>query len=103
MIRDPSADEILAAVARWLEQRAAAPSSRDAYFTRVAENALGIVRRELAAASTLMSDEESAALSRGLRDGTLDPQTPGLIAKLKDAIKKQIAIDQPNYRSLPPR
>ena len=102
MIRDPSAAEIVAAVKEWLEQQAAHPSDRDKYFARVAENALAIVRREETLAATLATDEANAMLCKDLRQGVLNEHTPDLIARLKEAILKQIAIDQPNYRSLPP-
>ena len=50
MIRHPTALELIDAVARFIEERAApALKDRDAFHARVAVNALGVVRRELEA------------------------------------------------------
>ena len=115
MIEDPSADEILGAVAAWLDTLATERTNRDTYFARVASNALNIVRREAALAPTAereaaerlkrilardgTSEELNAALCAGLREATLGASTPGLLAHLKQTILRQIEIDQPNYRS----
>jgi hypothetical protein len=111
MNSDPPAEEILAAVADWLEGQAKQMSDRDAYFARVAVSALGIVRRELSAADDaaraarwqrlLGQDGDLAALNAALRAGTIDETTPGLFDELKAAARHQIAVDQPRYRASP--
>ncbi len=47
--------------------------------------------------------ELNAELCALLRDGTMDRDTPGLLAALKANIQDQIAIDQPNYAPEPSR
>jgi len=95
---NPSATEILAAIADWLDAQAKQMAGRDAYFARVAVNALGIVGRELAM-SVGGSANANAALCAALRDGTIDENTPGLFNDLTAMARHQIAIDQPHYRS----
>jgi len=95
---DPSATEILAAIAGWLDAQAKQMAGRDAYFARVAVNALGIVGRELAM-PTDGSANANAALCAALRDGTIDENTHGLFNDLTAMARHQIAIDQPYYRS----
>lgn len=118
MIVDPSADEILDAVTKWLGELAATPSGGDAYLTRVAATALAIVRRELAQAPVAdleeaarlrellgregSLDELNADLCDALRERNLDETTPNLIQHLKQTALKRIEIDQPQYRSPPP-
>lgn len=118
MMADPPIDEILDAVTRFLGGLAAAPAGRDAYMTRVAANALSIVRRELTLAAradreeverlrTLIGQDGGlealdAALCEALRAGRLDEMTPGLLEHLKRSALARVEIDQPRYRSPSP-
>lgn len=115
MIEHPRAEELVEAVARWIDSIRSELPPRDAFLARVAANVLGVVRRELiqgpaaeAAAverlSALLGEEGDLAalnadLCERLRAGEMDAQTPGLLAALKANITDQIAIDQPNYVS----
>jgi hypothetical protein len=119
VIEHPRAEELVEAVARWIEGVRPALAPRDAFLARVAVNALGVVRRELmqgqkaeAAArqrlSELLGREGSHAelthdLCERLRDGRMDRDTPGLLAALKANVAEQIAIDQPSYAPEPGR
>jgi hypothetical protein len=113
VIEHPRAEELVEAVARWIDGVRPGLPPRDAFLARVAVNVLGVVRREL----TLGPAAEAAATARlvdllghegdlkalnvelceRLRAGEMDVHTPGLLAALKANIAEQIAIDQPNY------
>jgi hypothetical protein len=113
----PSGDEILAVVTDWLDAHAKNLSGSDAYFARVATNAIAIVRRELALGAVAEAEETArlrqilgqdgthaelnALLCARLRAGSVDEQTPGLLAHLKNTALRQIEIDQPSYRAAP--
>ena len=119
MIDHPRAEELVEAVARWIDSVRPGLPAREAFLARVAANALGVVRRELiqgpdadAAAverlSSLLGREGSLAelnadLCARLREGAMDRDTPGLLAALKANIVDQIAIDQPTYAPEPGR
>lgn len=114
MITHPRTEELVEAVARWIDAiRPKLQDPRDAFLARVAVNVLGVVGRELtqgpaaeAAATERLAallghdgsfEELNAELCRALNAGTLDASTPGLLAALKANALEQIAIDQPNY------
>jgi hypothetical protein len=115
MSADPTVSQILGAVAEFLAPHTATLAGRDAYFARVAANALAIVRRELAQGPAAEQAQEARlrallgsggdlaalnlALCAALRAGAMNETTPGLLDHLKAAAREQIAIDQPNYRS----
>lgn len=117
MIDHPRAEELVEAVARWIDSVRPGLPPRDAFLARVAANALGVVRRELiegpaaeAAARARLADllghegsiaELNADLCERLRTGTMDRDTPGLLAALRANITDQIAIDQPSYAPEP--
>jgi hypothetical protein len=119
VIEHPRAEELVEAVARWIDSVRPGLEPRDAFLARVAANALGVVRRELlqgAAAEAAAVErlagllgrqgslaELNADLCARLRDGEMDRDTPGLLAALKANITDQIAIDQPNYAREPGR
>ena len=119
MIDHPRAEELLDAVAGWIDGVRSELNPRDAFLARVAANALSVVRRELvqgAAAEAAATQRLSALLGQDgslaelnadlcarLREGAMDRDTPGLLAALKANIVEQIAIDQPNYAPEPGR
>lgn len=119
MIENPRADELVEAVARWIDSVRPGLPPRDAFLARVAANVLSVVKRELtlgppaeASATARLADllghggslaELNAELCAKLRDGQMDRDTPGLLAALKANIVEQIAIDQPNYAPEPSR
>jgi hypothetical protein len=116
VIDHPRADELVEAVARWIEGVRPNLAGRDAFLARVVVNALGVVQRELAqgpAAHWNAVDRFSALLGHSgdlaslnsevcalIRTQQWDVNTPGLLAALKANITEQIAIDQPNYSSI---
>ncbi len=116
MIEHPRADELIEAVAGWVESIRPQLNPRDAFLSRVAVNALNAVKRELvqgpaaeAAAvsrlSALLGMEGDLKTLNGelcerLRRGEMGVETPGLVAALKAGIEDQIAIDQPSYVSV---
>lgn len=116
MIEHPRADELIEAVAGWVESIRPQLNPRDAFLSRVAVNALNAVKRELSQGpaaevaarsrlSALLGMEAdlgtlNAELCERLRRGEMDVATPGLLAALKAGIEDQIAIDQPSYVSV---
>ena len=114
MIENPRADELVDAVAQWIDSIRPGLPPRDAFLARVAANGLSVVKRELqlgpladAAAierlSSLLGETGDVQtlhtlLCAKLRAGEMDAETPGLLAALKANITDQIAIDQPNYK-----
>ena len=116
MIEHPRADELVDAVAKWIDAIRPSLPPRDAFLARVAANVLSVVRRELilgpdadaAAAERLAAllghrgelKDLNVELCEKLRAGEMDIGTPGLLEALKANITDQIAIDQPNYVSV---
>uniref|UniRef100_UPI0037C96303 DUF6285 domain-containing protein n=1 Tax=Phenylobacterium sp. TaxID=1871053 RepID=UPI0037C96303 len=100
MITHPTANELVASVALWLEQIRPTLDPRNAFLARVAGNALATVGRELAdgaaaeaeaEAVSLMSGllgrsgthaELNAALCEAIRTGAMSVETPGLLDAL---------------------
>ena len=113
MIENPRADELVDAVAKWIDSIRPSLPPRDAFLARVAANVLSVVKREIllgpqadAAAVERLSQllgmsgdvkTLNALLCERLRSGDMDAETPGLLAALKANITDQIAIDQPHY------
>lgn len=114
MITHPKAEELVAAVARWIDEIRPGLDPRNAFLARVAANALATVGRELAsgqaterAAVARMAEilghdgsyeDLTAEFCARLRSGELSAETPGLLSALKANVIDQLAIDQPNYR-----
>jgi hypothetical protein len=120
----PTAGELVDAVTEFLE-RDVQPSleGRLAFHTRVAVNALRIVRREMdlgsqldaarrAGLNELLRRDGSAnsansgdastreleiALARRIREGSLDEQRPELVAYLRATLRLQLDIVHPGY------
>jgi hypothetical protein len=113
VITHPRTEELIEAVARWIDSVRPGLDSRNAFLARVAVNVLGVVGRELthgpaaeAAAverlAALLGHEGSfedlnRELCEALKAGAIDAGTPGLLAALKANALEQVAIDQPNY------
>ncbi len=110
----PRADELLVSVRDFLRQEVMSETTgRIQFLSRVAGNSLDIVLRELSLGATnreheqqrlskLLEQDESLAdlrwrLVRGLRDGSIALDTPGLAEHLRATVVNQIAIDQPRY------
>lgn len=109
MITHPTAQELVAGVARWLP----VDGSAGTFGLRVARNALEIAARDLelgpaadARAAARMAallgrdgtrDELDAALVAAIREGTIAPDDPALVAHLRACALDSLAIDQPKY------
>ena len=94
---EPSALEIVTAVAEWLEAEIKPRmSGRDKFQTVVALNALGMVRRELARPALV----EDHALSLDLLSGQVTLATPGLLAHLRRTVLDKLGNDVPKYAAL---
>ncbi|HEY8617431.1 DUF6285 domain-containing protein [Phenylobacterium sp.] len=114
MITHPKTEELVQAVALWIEQIRPGLDPRNAFLARVAVNVLSVVERELtrgpeaerravaAMSAVLGHDGAFAALNAELceriRAGELTVETPGLLDALSAMARDQVAIDQPKYR-----
>lgn len=94
---EPTASEVLTAISEWLAATVKPKlAGRDRFDLAVAQNALGIVRRELAARPS----PEDKALSDDLISGRVSLATPGLLAALRRRALDVLASDQPKYPAL---
>lgn len=109
MITHPTAQALVAGVARWLPL----DGSASAFGLRVARNALEIAARDMALgpaadaraaariAALLGRDGDRDTLDRllveAIRSGAIAPGEPRLIAHLKACAIDALAIDQPKY------
>ncbi|MES2032848.1 MAG: DUF6285 domain-containing protein [Pseudomonadota bacterium] len=117
MITHPTSSELIEAVIRFIEERAAPQlKDRDAFLARVAVNALNTVKREIEqgpAAEAQALERLKAILGRdgtwaelndalctGIEDGSIDASSPAVMAHMKASIIDQVRIDQPNYAGL---
>ena len=115
MTTHPRTEELVVAVAEWIEGLRPALDQRDAFLARVAVNALGIIGRELTlgaqadaeAAGRLGAllgrtgsvEELEAELCAAIRAGEVTVDTPGLLDALRANTTDRLAIDQPSYRT----
>jgi hypothetical protein len=113
-VTHPKAEELAGAIAGFMARLVPILPPRESFMARVAQNALGILQREIAQgpaadaaarerlAGVLGRDgtlpELTAALCERIRNGELDAASPGLLAALKANTLDQLAIDQPDYR-----
>ncbi|MCI4644411.1 MAG: DUF6285 domain-containing protein [Hyphomonadaceae bacterium] len=118
MSRKPTAEELVAAVRLFLKETVRPQlEGHAAFHTKVAENALAIVARELAqgeaaeqaaiasARALLGTDEEdldqlTRRLCEAIRTGEISLATPGLLTHLRTVAVNQLNIDQPKYSGL---
>lgn len=113
----PRIDELLVSVRDFLRDDVmAATSGRLNFLSRVAGNSLDIVLRELERGEACRADELARLqglfgsrddlstlrwrLTRGLRDGSIPLDMPGLAEHLRITVVNQLAIDQPRYPGL---
>lgn len=116
MMDQPTGAEILGAVARYLRETLLPKLPPDAVFhTRVAANAVDLVRRQLEQGETLEREELErlrallgadgalADLNRKLSEriaaGEIGEATPGLMEHLWSTTLAKMAVDQPSYAS----
>lgn len=109
----PRIDELVVSVRDFLHGDVmAATEGRSNFLARVAGNSLDVVLRELALGEAARAAEHARLralvgegtlserrwkLVRGLRDGRIALDTPGLAEHLRATVVNQIAIDQPKY------
>jgi hypothetical protein len=110
----PTRDELLEAVAEFLEKRVMPKLDKHTGFhTRVAVNVLNIVRREMKDGPTLDAEELgrlkellgregtleelNAELCNRIRQGDLDQGHPELMEHLFRTTMGKVSIDQPGY------
>lgn len=116
MISHPTAAELSKAIAAFEAEPAIPGDARQAFLTRVADNARATLAREaehgarleaeaVERLTKLMGEADdyatlNAKLCEALRDGAIDPQDPALLAHLRATAIGQIAVDQPTYGGL---
>jgi aminoglycoside phosphotransferase (APT) family kinase protein len=110
----PRADELLTSVRDFLRDDVmTATRGRTSFLSRVASNSLDVVLREVDLGPTHRSREQRGLervlgrsgdletlrweLVRGLRDGSIPLDLPGLADHLRQTVVDQVAIDQPRY------
>ncbi|MEJ2865773.1 phosphotransferase family protein [Actinomycetospora flava] len=90
----PTVDELLEAVSGFLTDELVAGDDRSRYLAKVARNALGIVRRELAS-----PDPDGSDLGDRLRAGALDPDEPAVADAVRSSVLTRLAVANPRYGS----
>jgi len=94
---EPDAGEILAAISEWLAAKIKPRlAGRERWELAVAQNALGIVRRELAG----RPPTGDLALAQAILAGEAGLATPGLLADLRRRALATLASDMPKYPAL---
>lgn len=95
---EPSAEEILTAVSEWLAAtvKPHMAAGRERFELAVAQNALGIVRRELAGRPS----PHDKALCEAILAGRTSLAEPGLLARLRRRVLDTLAADMPKYPAL---
>ncbi len=94
---EPSAAEILTAISEWLAGTVKPHmAGRERFELAVAQNALGIVRREFAARPS----PHDKALSNAILAGETTLAQPGLLATLRRRTLDTLAADMPKYPAL---
>lgn len=95
---EPTAEEIMTAVSEWLSESVKPMlHGRDRFNLAVAQNALGIVRRELANPV----DVRDRALADDILAGRVGLDTHDVIQHLRAMTLRKLASDMPKYPSLP--
>lgn len=94
---EPTAVEMLTAVSEWLAATVKDKlAGRERWELAVAQNALGIVRRELAT----RADPADKALADDMLAGRQTIATPGLLAALRARALSTVSADMPKYPAL---
>ena len=102
----PTAAELIAAVAEFLETEVRAATSGSVNFhALVAANALRIVERELldntsaepAAALRELGYPDEPTLAAAIRTGELDGRSAEVLARLRTVVGHRLAISHPGY------
>jgi len=101
----PTAAELVAAVADFLDNDVRATGGQVGFHARVAANVLRIVERELlddtgetvrdALGGLGFADE--TALAQAIREGRLDDRPDEVLQCLKSVVQHRLSIDHPGY------
>ncbi|MDG4664484.1 DUF6285 domain-containing protein [Mycobacterium sp. 236(2023)] len=105
----PTAAELIAAVADFLDSDVRAAGGQVGFHARVAANVLRIVERELlddsgesvrtALEGLGFADEKS--LAHAIRDGHLDDRSDEVLESLRTLVRHRLSIDHPGYADGP--
>lgn len=96
---EPTATEVLTAVSEWLAATVKGKlEGRERWELAVAQNALGIVRRELAG----RADPADKRLAEDILAGRQSLATAGLLATLRSRTLSTLSADMPKYPALAP-
>lgn len=101
----PTAAELIAAVADFLDDDVRAIGGQVGFHARVAANVLRIVERELLDdTGQLVSGRlgslgyaDERALAQGIRDGQLDGRPDEVMECLRSLVRHRLSIDHPGY------
>lgn len=101
----PTAAELVAAVADFLDGDVRATGGQIGFHARVAANVLRIVERELRDSSedsarealTVLGFSDESALARAIRDGQLDDRPDEVLESLTTLVRHRLSIDHPGY------
>ena len=105
MSRRPTAAELVAAVADFLDNDVRAVGGQVGFHSRVAANVLRIVERELLdeeraavrAAIDGLGFPDEQALAGAIRDGRLDDRGDEVMECLRLMVRHRLSIDHPGY------
>jgi uncharacterized protein DUF6285 len=102
----PTAAELVAAVAEFLETDVREATRHDAehvnFHARVAANVLRIVERELLAgteAPELLGFDDERALAAAIRAGELDGRATEVDVVLRELVLRRLAVSHPGYEN----
>lgn len=103
--RQPSAAELVAAVAEFLDHDVRAVGGQVGFHARVAANVLRVVERELLdttaesvrAALDGVGFTDETALAQAIRNGDLDDRPDEVLACLRSVVRHRLSIDHPGY------
>lgn len=94
---EANSGEIATAISEWLATIKEKMEGHDRFQIAVARNALGMIAREAAIATTLAVDDKMAG---DILDGRLSLAEPGLLARLRRSALDKLAVDVPKYPAL---
>ncbi|WP_460355068.1 DUF6285 domain-containing protein [Mycobacterium sp. ZZG] len=105
MSRRPTAAELVAAVANFLDNDVRALGGQVGFHSRVAANVLRIVERELLdeeraavrAAIDGLGFPDEQSLAGAIRDGRLDDRGDEVMKCLRLTVRHRLSIDHPGY------
>jgi uncharacterized protein DUF6285 len=101
----PTAAELVAAVADFLDNDVRAAGGQVGFHARVAANVLRVVERELldSAAGSVrealdgLGFADETALAQAIRGGQLDDRPVEVLACLRSVVQHRLSIDHPGY------